>query len=675
MDDLYSDSDAETFADDPVGLRAYTSRLLGQSPELVLHGGGNTSVKVSELDDFGQPVELLYVKGSGWDLATIEPAGFAPVRLDVLQKLGALETLADSDMVRIQRGALSARHPNAPNPSVEAILHGILPFTWVDHSHADSLVTITNAPNGEARVRELFGARVLVVPYVMPGFLLARAVAGVIEGMAAADWAGVEGMVLMNHGLFTFGSTAKESYQRMIRLVSECESYLQRQGAWHVMAEAEPVAPQLRELAALRLAVGEELGAPVIACIDRSAEALGYAALPNIADVSRRGPVTPDHIIRTKMAPLLVSTGPKTGADAHQQMAADVAEFALCYRQYFERQAEASNTPLTMLDAAPRAAVWPGQGAVSFGRTIRDARIVGDIARHTRRCIQRAEALGGWSALGEQDLFEMEYWELEQAKLKRGKKRGEFAGRVALVTGAASGIGAATVDALLAAGAAVVGVDIAPSVGERVGSASYLGCTADLGDSTAVNAAVEAAVEAFGGIDVVVSNAGTFPPGCAIDAVSDAHWAETLDINLTSHQRVLRATTPYLRLGFSPAVIVVGTKNVAAPGPGVSAYSVAKAGLTQLARVAALELAPAGIRVNVVHPSAVFDTGIWTDDKIAARAERYGISVDAYKRNNVLGVEIAASDVADVVVALAGEVFGKVTGAQIGIDGGNLRTI
>lgn len=660
MEDRYDEAVARAAGDDPVALRAYTSRLLGASPELVLHGGGNTSVKVTTRDDFGDEVELLYVKGSGWDLASIKPAGFSPVRLDVLKKLGGLSTLTDSNMVRIQRSAMT--NPNAPNPSVEAILHAILPFTWVDHSHADALVTITNAPDGEARVREIFGDRVLIIPYVMPGFILAREVARAVEGI---DWAGIEGMVLMNHGLFTFGETAAESYRRMIALVDSCETYLAARGAWDVIATADADELDLRALATLRRTVGDELGAPVIASVDRSAEAIGYTGLAGVGEFGTRGPVTPDHIIRTKRAPM-VFTG-----DA----AADVAAFASDYRAYFQRNAARVGGGLTRLDTAPRVALWPGQGVVSFGRDVKSARVVSDIAAHTRRCVQRAEALGGWNALGEADLFDMEYWELEQAKLARGKRRGPLAGKVAVVTGAARGIGAATVDALMADGAAVVGIDIDGSVCDRLDVSGYVGVRADLRDAEAVDAAVATAVMRFGGIDIVVSNAGTFPPSTPLAQLDDTTWAKTIDVNLHTHQRLLRAAGPFLALGFEPAVVIIGSKNVAAPGAGVAAYSVAKAGLAQLARLAAIEFGADGVRVNVVHPNAVFDTGLWDDAKVQARAENYGLSVDDYKRNNILGVEIGAADVARLVVAMAGPLFGKTTGAQLSIDGGNLRTI
>lgn len=659
MKSLWNAEEAAALGDDLVALRTLTSQLMGRDPALVLHGGGNTSVKVRTRDFFGEPVEILYVKGSGWDLKTIAPEGFSPVRQDTLLQMANLETLTDSDMVRVQRAAML--NPDAPAPSVEAILHAVIPFTFVDHSHADAIVTITNTPGGADRIAEIYGNRVIIVPYVMPGFKLARAVADQIQDI---NWAGVEGMILLNHGAFTFGETAQLSYERMIRLVDDAERYLKSEEAWDVSSRAQPAVPQNpRAIATLRQAVSEAMGAPALALLNSTEQALDFANRANISDIANRGPVTPDHIIRTKRLPLFVGDDP----------AADVASYVSDYLNYFKRQEKGQQT---CLDPAPRWAIWPGHGVLSFGRTLKEARIVEDIIRHTMTCILRAEALGGWRALGEADLFEMEYWELEQAKLKRGKTRPPMAGRVALVTGAASGIGEATARHLAAMGAAVIAVDLDDSVVERFDSVpTVTPLVADLTHTAAVNQVVAQAVTLFGGLDLLVSNAGTFPPGRPLSELDDDLWSKTLEVNLTSHQKVLRAASPLLAAGLEPAVVIVGSKNVPAPGAGVAAYSSAKAGLTQLARVAAFELGSKGVRVNVVHPNAVFDTGIWDDSKIAARADSYGLSADAYRKRNVLGVEITSADVARMIVTALGPAFRCTTGAQLPIDGGNDRVI
>jgi rhamnose utilization protein RhaD (predicted bifunctional aldolase and dehydrogenase)/NAD(P)-dependent dehydrogenase (short-subunit alcohol dehydrogenase family) len=656
MRNRWDDEAAARYGDDPLSLRVYSSRLLGCESALVLHGGGNTSVKAKATDPFGTAHDALYVKGSGWDLATIEPQGFAPVRLDLLRLLADLPSLADSALVRAQRSALL--DPGAPDPSIEAVLHAIIPFAYVDHTHADAVVAITNTPNGEECVREAFGPRLLIVPYVMPGFTLARVVHEMTQSL---DWDGCDGLILMGHGIFAWGATARASYDAMIRLVTAAEEYLDARGAFRAVRRSTCETENLVALARVRRDVSLAAGRPMIARLDRSAEACGFAGREQVARIAARGPVTPDHIIRTKRVPLILEDDP-TGA---------VRGFADAYGDYFRRHADAS---LTMLDAAPRWAVWRGRGLIAFGPTVADANVVHDIAEHTAAVIQWSEALGGWCPLGEADLFAVEYWELEQAKLrKRGPGR-PLDGRVAFVTGSASGIGRAVARELTRQGAVVVGADIRDVArDEDVRPGKHILC--DVTDAASVTRAVEETVRQFGGLDILVSNAGVFPRSARIEEIDDQLWQDSLALNLTSHQRVLQTCIPYLRHGVEPAVVIIGSKNVPAPGPGQAAYSAAKAGMTQLARVAALELARDGIRVNVLHPNAVFDTGTFTPEVLAARAAAYGLSVDEYKRNNLLGVEIVAHDVAMATAALVGPSFRRTTGAQIPVDGGNDRVV
>lgn len=662
MNSLWNDADARTFEGDPLRLRVYTSRLLGRDPALVLHGGGNTSVKAEAEDLFGVREPILWVKGSGWDLATIEARGFAPVRLSVLQRMAQLPVLSDNDMVRAQRSAMT--DAGAPTPSVEAILHAIIPFTYVDHTHADAVVTISNTPGGEARIREIYGNRVLVVPYVMPGFVLARKV---FEMTRQVDWSTFEGIVLLNHGVFTYGETARASYERMISLVHEAEAYLERE----TTAERVARAPRSRRskdpedlelaIARIRRAVSAARGAALLAQADFGEDAHLFSCLPDIGTIAK-GPLTPDHVIRTKPLPMLVERDPAKSVD----------RYISSYEVYFKRNAREG---MTALDPAPRWAIWPGQGTLTFGSSWGDVSIVSDIVRHTRNAILAAESLGGWRPLGEAALFEVEYWELEQAKLTRAGRRPAMEGKVALVTGAASGIGRACAEMLLEQGAAVAGLDINPSVEAMAPGMGFLGLTCDVTDHAALEAAVRRTVRHFGGLDCLVTNAGLFTPSMTLERLDDATWSRSLDLNLTSHLTLLRAAIPFLRLGLDPAVVVIGSKNVPAPGPGAGAYSVAKAGLTQLARVAALELAGDGIRVNTIHPHAVFDTSAWTPEVLAQRAKSYGVTVEEYKAKNLLGVEISSRDVAALVLAMLGPAFARTTGAQVPIDGGNDRVI
>ena len=656
MKNLWNEQRAKKFKNDPLALRAYTSRLLGEDPNLVLQGGGNTSVKLNITNLFGEPEEVLYVKGSGWDLATIEKQGFAPVKLDLLKGMAELDHLTDTEMVRNQRAAMT--DPSAPNPSVEAVLHAIIPFKFVDHTHADSVVAVSNTENGAQRIRDIYGSAVLIVPYVMPGFILARKI---FEMTRDIDWRRLEGMILLHHGVFTFSDDAKESYTRMIRLVTKAEGYLKKEKAAVHFFQAK-VKEDLPRLARIRQAVSRARNSAVIARWSADDRQVAFANHPKARAIATRGPLTPDHVIRTKRTPVIIGRDP----------AADIERFSRGYHKYFQRHATAGLKPL---DPAPRWAVWPGCGTISFGATLAEAEAINDINEHTIDAILQAEKLGGWQALPEKDIFEVEYWELEQAKLNKSAGAPVFQGKIALVTGAASGIGKACVETLRAHGAVVAALDIDPAITKTFKQPEVIGIVCDVTKPRAIEKAVSAAVRRFGGLDILVSNAGIFPPSAAIVETDQNSWQKSLNINLNSHQILMKACIPYLELGVDPAVVVIASKNVPAPGPGASAYSVAKAGLTQLARVAALELASKNIRVNVVHPNQVFDTAIWTQKVLEARAKHYKMSVPEYKTSNLLKTEITSKDVASLVATMAGPVFGKTTGAQIPIDGGNERVI
>jgi rhamnose utilization protein RhaD (predicted bifunctional aldolase and dehydrogenase)/NAD(P)-dependent dehydrogenase (short-subunit alcohol dehydrogenase family) len=658
MNSLWNDAEAAQHSTD-LGLRVYTSQLLGRDPTLVLHGGGNTSVKIRSRTVTGEEEELLYVKGSGWDLETIREEGFAPVRLPHLVKLAKLESLSDPQMMNELSTQLT--RAGAPAPSVETILHAILPFKYVDHTHADAVLAVTNTADGEKHVREIYGDDVVVIPYIMPGFDLA--------GLCAKQFAQdatprTIGMVLLNHGIFSFGATARESYERMIALVTRAEQFLGERGAGK-SSEAQPAAamkPRRLELSRLRREISAVAGFPLVMRTHADAKSRAFARRADVATLSQQGPATPDHVIRTKRVPML---------------GRDVAGYSKAYREYFERNAPLAKEPKTMLDPAPRMLLDPEVGLATLGRTAKDAAIVADLYSHTIDVILASTALGGYRALPEKDIFDVEYWDLEQAKLRRAGKPPVFTGEVALVTGAASGIGKACVEALLKRGAAVVGLDVSVDVQNAVGRrADYVGLECDVTSRDAVEAALEQAVSAFGGIDMLVLNAGVFPGGRRIDALSDDEWQRVMRVNVDANLSLMRECHPLLELAPGGGrVVVIGSKNVPAPGPGAAAYSASKAALTQLARVAALEWGADGIRVNVVHPNAVFDTGLWSDDVLTSRAAHYGMSVEAYKTNNVLKIEVTSADVAELAAEMCGPVFAKTTGAQVPVDGGNERVI
>jgi rhamnose utilization protein RhaD (predicted bifunctional aldolase and dehydrogenase)/NAD(P)-dependent dehydrogenase (short-subunit alcohol dehydrogenase family) len=654
---LWSDTEAAQFPGE-LGQRVYSSRLLGRDKSLVLHGGGNTSVKITEKNLLGEDETLLYVKGSGWDLEFIEAAGFSPVRIDHLLKLAKLRQLSDPQMVNELRTHMT--RASAPTPSVEAILHAILPYQYVDHTHADAVITLTNTADGLARIREIYGDNVVVVPYVMPGFDLARRCA---EQCAADMRKNTIGMVLMNHGIFSFGKTAQESYERMIDLVTWAENYLTKHKAW-VLPEATEkpeTKPLRRELVVLRQKLSATAGFPIIVAAHEDATSLAFARRDDIATISQQGPATPDHVIRTKRLPMI---------------GRDVNAYAESYKKYFSEHAPKAKEPRTMLDAAPRVVLDAEFGVATVGRSAKDAAIAFDIYAHTMEIVQRATLLGGYKALPAKDIFDVEYWDLEQAKLKGGGKPPVFAGEVALVTGAASGIGKACMDSLLARGAAVVGLDINSAITNLYSRPDYLGLVCDVTDEKQLAEALEKTARSFGGLDMLILSAGMFPPGRRIDALTTMEWDKVMRLNLDSNLMLMREAHPLLKLAPNGGrVVVIGSKNVPAPGPGAAAYSASKAALNQLARVAALEWGADHIRINSLHPNAVFDTGIWTDEVLQARAKHYGLTVEQYKKNNVLKTEVTSRDVAELAAEMCGPLFAKTTAAQVPVDGGNERVI
>jgi rhamnose utilization protein RhaD (predicted bifunctional aldolase and dehydrogenase)/NAD(P)-dependent dehydrogenase (short-subunit alcohol dehydrogenase family) len=646
---------------DPIAQCVYCTRLIGSDPSLVLHGGGNSSVKHPVVDITGRPIEALHVKGSGWDMATIEAPGLTALPLDRLRELTELDELSDPDMMR--ELAAARIDPAAPNPSVETLLHALLPHRAVQHSHADVIVNLTNVADGEAVVREVYGDDVVVVPYVMPGFDLARRVR---ELWPEASHAGTVGMVLCNHGLFTFGDSSEEAYRRHVELITRAETWLDRNAPYEPAKTVDgmptPAAELMTELTDLRWRLSEVAGGPMVVQRHTDPAVRRFVARPDVDSLARRGPLTPDHVIRTKRVPLV---------------GRDVAGFAAAEHAYVDANRSRARTELVELDPAPRVVLDPVWGMLAAGRTVGDAVIAGDIYHHTIPVLERAEDhLGGYVALSDGDLFDMEYWALEQAKLARGGGRPPFAGRIGLVTGAASGIGRACAAALLDRGACVVGVDRSREVVGTFSGAAWLGVPADVTEPEAQRDALAAAVERFGGLDIAVVAAGVFGASRPIAERDAGEWRSVMAVNVDAVADLFGAIHPLLvRSPVGGRVVVIGSKNVAAPGRGAAAYSASKAALNQLARVAALEWADDGIRVNTVHPDAVFDTALWTPELIAERAERYGLTVDEYKQRNLLHAEVTSAGVAAVVAELAGDTFAVTTGAQIPIDGGNDRVI
>ncbi|WP_420640239.1 bifunctional aldolase/short-chain dehydrogenase [Candidatus Poriferisocius sp.] len=632
----------------------YGSRLLGRDPALVLHGGGNTSVKQPYRDLTGKTIDTLYVKGSGWDLATIERPGFTPLRHDRLLELLALDALSDVDMMRELSAA--SLDPAAPAPSVETLLHALLPHRAVQHSHADAIVTLTNTAEGERTVADLYGPDVLIIPYVMPGFDLAK--------VASRMWENdrYSAMVLLNHGLFTFADTTRQAYERHIELVSLAEAWLDDHAPLAPPTDTPAPPCSCLRLAELRRQLSEVAGKPLIVQRHWTPPIAHFVSRPDLESLADRGPLTPDHVLRTKRT-ALVGT--------------DVAGYATAYRSYFEHNAARSDGDLRMVDLAPRIIVDPEIGLLGIGETAKASGVAAEIYAHTIPVLERAEDhLGGYVALPAEDIFDVEYWSLEQAKLALAGPRARFSGCVAIVTGAASGIGRACAEALLAEGCAVSGFDRDPSVEGTFEGPNWLGQAVDVTDAEAQQTAIDTVVERFGGVDIVVAAAGIFGPSAPLRDLDADAWRSVQAVNVDAIAFLLSSVHGLLAL--SPVggrVVIIGSKNVPAPGKGAAAYSASKSAVTQLARVAALEWADDGIRVNVVHPDAVFDTGLWDDETLQARAAQHGLTVEEYKARNLLGTTVNSKSVATVVAELASDTFGATTGAQIPIDGGNTRVV
>lgn len=650
----------------PLALRTFSSRLIGAEPDLVVHGGGNTSAKGAITDRFGDEIPVLWVKGSGWDLGSIEPQGFTPVALGPLRRTRGLPALSDEDMVEVHR-----RHrlrSDAPDPSIETLLHAFLPHAFVDHSHADAILGLTNRSDAVKHVQDALGDRVGIVPYVKPGFDLAIEAIRIYEHRPD-----VVGLVLLHHGLFTFGPDAEAAYRRHVELVSAAERYLDQRARRTVVGPVD--AGRAARIGPVLRGVLRELDPAERRFVLHHRET-PLAGEPDLAEWAPSGPLTPDHVIRTKPRALCVDVPEGGEAEA---LTSAVRAYTEAYGAYYERCA--GGRPFTKLDPLPRAVWVPGVGLFGIGLTAAEASAVADIAEHTVATKRRAAGTGPFAALPDQDLFEMEYWSLEQAKLGKAQPP-LFAGRVALITGAGGAIGVGIAAELLAAGAHVVLTDKDPErlrvAAEAVGGGARVATVLlDVTDAASVTDGFAAACRAYGGVDVVVVNAGVAVPGRIAD-LTDEQVARATEINLLGAHRTLRAAANLLtaqRIGGD--IVLVSTKNVAAPGAEFGAYSATKAGAHQLARVAALELASIGVRVNLVAPDAVFaegkvTSGLW-DEIGPARAAARGMTAAElpafYRGRNLLRAEVTGSHVGKAVVFLAsGQV--PTTGCVLPVDGG-----
>ncbi|GEP55653.1 bifunctional aldolase/short-chain dehydrogenase [Reyranella soli] len=673
MQNLWSDSDAKAAIaqhaakgiGEDLALRVYTTRLLGSEPRLVLHGGGNTSVKTKIADITGAPVDVLCVKGSGWDMGTIEAPGLPAVRLEPLRELVGLQALSDEDMVNVQRCNLL--DSKSPNPSVETLLHAFLPHKFIDHTHSNAVLALTDQPDGEALAADVYGKRAAMVPYVMPGFALAKK-----TNEIARKNPDVEGLILLKHGIFSMGATAEEAYVRMIDLVTLAEKRLAKEtrkifaGASlpGTIASAADVAPILRGLISLPAKDGgREAAQRFVFEFRTNPGILAFVGGKEIARYSQQGPVTPDHAIRTKGVPLVVPAPEAGKLDAFKAGAkAALDTFVADYHAYFQRHNVRQMPSKTELDPMPRVVLVPGLGLFGIGNTSKDAKIAADLAETTVEVVADAERLGIYECIPEPDIFDIEYWSLEQAKLGAAVEK-PLARRIAVVTGGASGIGAATAAAFAKEGAEVVVVD------RDVSKVKGMAIACDVTNAAEVRAAFDKVAATYGGVDIVVSNAGAAWQG-RIGDVSDKTLRDSFELNFWAHQSVAQNAVRIMRTqDLGGCLLFNASKQAVNPGPDFGPYGLPKAATLFLSRQYALDHGGDGIRSNAVNADRI-RSGLLTDQMIAERSKKRGLTEADYMGGNLLGLEVTAADVAQAFVSLAKAT--KTTGAVVTVDGGNI---
>ncbi|GAB0118347.1 bifunctional aldolase/short-chain dehydrogenase [Acidisoma sp. 7E03] len=683
MKSLWSDEDARACVahyaaqgiNEDLALRTYTSRLLGSVPWLVMHGGGNTSVKTRLPDLFGDMVDVLCVKGSGRDLAVIEPDGHPAVRRAPLDRLRNLAAMSDEDMVNAQRQNLL--DTTAPNPSVETLLHAYLPHKFIDHTHSVVSTAIACLPDAEAVCARIFGGRVGFVPYIMPGFQLAKTAAEVFERDPS-----VQGLLLAKHGIFTMGETARDAYELMIEMVTLMENYVAENGrdnpAFAPVAlpgetpSAADIFPLLRGL----LAEAAPAGVPRRWLLNHrtSPRIRRFVDGAGLGDYGRRGVATPEQVIRIKSAPAVLPAV-TTDLDAWRRAAeAAIGSFMAEYRAYFERHNARVGGIKKALDPLPRVLAIPGFGIVGIGKTAVEASVSSDVAEAWIDAVLDAESVGRFESISEADHFDMEYWSLEQAKLGKGAEK-PLARQVVAITGGGGAIGSAIARAFAAEGAEVAVIDLDSAAAERTratigGRALALAC--DVTQPAAVSAAIDRVVAHFGGLDILVSNAGSATTGMIAEMPEEV-LQQSFALNFYGHQAMAQEAVAVMKAqGFGGALLFNVSKQAVNPGANFGAYGTAKAALLALLRQYALEHGRDGIRSNGVNADRI-RSGLLSPEMIEARAAARGVSPADYMAGNLLGQEVTADDVAHAFVVSAK--LTKTTGNVITVDGGNVAAM
>jgi rhamnulose-1-phosphate aldolase/alcohol dehydrogenase len=692
---LYNENDAKQFISkyssipEEMALRVYTSRLIGRDSNLVLHGGGNTSVKLKIKNIFGDIQDVIFVKGSGRDLSSIEPEGFAGLNLELIQRLRKLENMADEEMEN--QLLINKQDAKAPAPSVEALLHAFLPHKYIDHAHADSILVLTGQNRAHDLLKDVLGPKIAVLPYVMSGFPLAKDVAALYE--ANPD---VEAVIIMNHGIFTFGENAKTSYELMIDYVHKAESYIRSK----MPAEISSKEPEDRGAAVEKINTDASRIAQIIrgvcACrnsegrlrrfyteIRQSSDIVSLSLSEKAAGICRSGAITPDHVIHTKNHALYLESLPEGEDELRQAISGAVDLYKKEYNKYFQNHVQKRNTAAAM-DPCPRICLVRGIGLIALGFTRKSARIAADIAEHTFRVKIQADAVGGYIPISESHIFDMEYWDLQQKKLHVARTP-KLAGQIALVTGGGGAIGFGIADRLLAKGAMVVISDIDTSglkkvksiLSERHDKSRVESIVCDVTKFESVENTFAEIGKRAGGVDIVIPNAGVAHVAKIEDLEAD-HFNKVIAVNLMGTFNVIKASIPiFKRQGTGGNIVLISSKNVFDPGAAFGAYSATKAAAHQISKIAALELAEIGVRVNMVNPDAVFEnqnisSKLWDligPDRMKSRGlDPEGLK-EYYRQRNLLKISVLAEHVGNAVVFFAADET-PTTGATIPVDGG-----
>jgi rhamnose utilization protein RhaD (predicted bifunctional aldolase and dehydrogenase)/NAD(P)-dependent dehydrogenase (short-subunit alcohol dehydrogenase family) len=655
-----------------LALRIYTTRLLGRDPRLVRHGGGNTSLKTQARDRLDDSVEVLRVKATSADMATIEAEGLPAVRLEALRRLRALDAIADEDLVAIERANLL--DPAAPNPSVEVMLHAFLPQKFVDHTHARAVLSLVDQPDGEEKCADAFGRRLAFVPYLMPGFGLAKRAIEVFERLKPSD-----GLILSKHGIVTFGEDARQAYERMIEMVTRAEEFIARNrkpakpavAPGNVAAEAQ-VAPIVRGACGRRNPEADGAWRRLVLEFRCNETVQEIVNGENLSRLAQAGVVTPDHTIRTKNWPLVLPHAEGGKLDEFARQAREAAgNFVSRYRDYFARHNKRVGGGKRELDPLPRVVLVPGLGLFGLGPTKRDAIIAADIAEEWMAVVHDADLTGSFESISEAEMFDVEYWPLEQAKL--GARRAPpLGGQIAAITGAAGAIGAATARAFATAGAEVALLDVnfsgAEEQAKKIGASAFpVAC--DVTDEESVRTVFDIVVKHFGGLDILISNAGAAWQG-RIGDVGEEVLRQSFELNFYGHQRAAQAAVKIMRAqGTGGCLLFNVSKQAVSPGLNFGPYGVPKAALLALMRQYALDYGSDGIRANAVNADRI-RSGLLTEDFIKQRATARGVSEKDYMSGNLLGREVTADDVAQAFLHLALEL--KTTASVTTVDGGNI---